>query len=268
MDTLQNAAATRALDTPLVPLSRADEITDRLVTAITIGEYLPGSRLPPERELAASLHVGRMTVRAALARLVEHGLLETQRGRGGGSFVRSPQAESSAASPASVHRTLSASLDAKRDLLEAVGRLQGAIARAAAEKRSAADVDRLHERMASYRAAKSGRESQRADALLHMAIIEAAHNDTLSTVLLDLESRISINAPAHVWGRVDGMRAMELRALTDHENLVAAICEQRPTDAGTIALEHARLDLEMLEEALSWAGPQGRISSPLADAQP
>ena len=48
--------------------SRVDEITDRLVTAIAIGEYLPGARLPVERELAAALGVGRMTVRAASAR--------------------------------------------------------------------------------------------------------------------------------------------------------------------------------------------------------
>ena len=37
--------------------SRVDEITDRLVTAIAIGEYLPGARLPVERELAGSLGV-------------------------------------------------------------------------------------------------------------------------------------------------------------------------------------------------------------------
>ena len=33
--------------------TRVDEITDRLVTAIAIGEYLPGARLPVERDLAA-----------------------------------------------------------------------------------------------------------------------------------------------------------------------------------------------------------------------
>ncbi|HYO01971.1 MAG TPA: winged helix-turn-helix domain-containing protein [Mycobacterium sp.] len=67
--------------------TRVDDITDRLITAIAIGEHLPGARLPVERDLAAALGVGRMTVRAALARLVERGLLETRRGRGGGSYV-------------------------------------------------------------------------------------------------------------------------------------------------------------------------------------
>ena len=48
-------------DTP----SRVDEITDRLITAIAIGEYLPGARLPVERDLAASLRAGRNRSSAA-----------------------------------------------------------------------------------------------------------------------------------------------------------------------------------------------------------
>src|SRR5258708_17883231 len=70
------------LDTP----SRVDEITDRLITAIAIGEYLPGARLPVERDLATSLGAGRMAVRGAVARLVQRGLVGTRPGRGGGSY--------------------------------------------------------------------------------------------------------------------------------------------------------------------------------------
>jgi DNA-binding transcriptional regulator YhcF (GntR family) len=96
--------------------SRVDEITDRLVTAIAIGEYLPGARLPVERELASSLGVGRMTVRAALARLVERGLLETRRGRGGGSYVVDQWPESSTDA---VRRTPTMRLDELRDRCDA-----------------------------------------------------------------------------------------------------------------------------------------------------
>src|SRR5258705_5122631 len=88
--------------------SRVDEITDRLITAIAIGEYLPGARLPVERDLATSLGAGRMTVRAGLARLLERGLLETRRGRGGGSYVLDHWAQSSTHP---VGRTLRARLD-------------------------------------------------------------------------------------------------------------------------------------------------------------
>ncbi|MDH6236425.1 GntR family transcriptional regulator [Cryobacterium sp. CG_9.6] len=242
---------TGTLATPLSPTLRADEITDRLITAIAIGEYLPGSKLPTERELAASLRVGRMTVRSAIARLVEEGLLETQRGRGGGSFVREQWASSS---NASVHRTLSARWDVIRDTYEAVGRLQGTIARAAAEKRTDEDVTQLRRHLELFREAESGPQSQRADELLHIAICAAAHNEILTSVLLDLESRVSIAAPAHLWGATDGMRTMEERALVDHENLVDAICDQRAADAGSIAFEHARIDIELMEDVLLRAG--------------
>lgn len=240
-----------SLGTPLAAVTRAGEITDRLITAIAIGEYLPGARLPSERELAASLRVGRMTVRAAIATLVGQGMLETQRGRGGGSFVREQWTSSS---NASVHRTLSARWEVLRDTCEAVSRLQGTIARAAAEKRTDEDVTQLQLCLTVFREAESGPQSQHADELLHIAICAAAHNDTLQSVLFELESRVSIAAPAHLWGSTAGMRAMELRALADHENLVDAICSQRPDDAGAIALEHARIDLELLEEALQRAG--------------
>jgi GntR family transcriptional regulator len=44
--------------------------------------YKAGDRIPPETELVAALGVSRVTVRAALARLVERGLLERRRGSG------------------------------------------------------------------------------------------------------------------------------------------------------------------------------------------
>jgi len=52
------------------------------------GRYRAGDRIPPETELVAVLGVSRVTVRAALARLVERGLLE--RRRGSGTFVVRP----------------------------------------------------------------------------------------------------------------------------------------------------------------------------------
>jgi DNA-binding FadR family transcriptional regulator len=108
-----------------------------LITAIAI-KVLPGARLPVERDLAASLAAGRMTVRAALARLVERGLLETRRGRGGGSYVLDQWPESSTDA---VGRTLRARLDDLRDRCDAICRLQGTVCRAAAESRSESDAD-------------------------------------------------------------------------------------------------------------------------------
>jgi GntR family transcriptional repressor for pyruvate dehydrogenase complex len=67
---------------PLARKSTADECADRLRLAILRGDHPPGTRLPPERELAEALGVNRMTLRAALARLGQEGLLATRQGSG------------------------------------------------------------------------------------------------------------------------------------------------------------------------------------------
>jgi GntR family transcriptional regulator len=54
----------------------------RIEDLLLQGRYKAGDRIPPETELVAALGVSRVTVRAALARLVERGLLERRRGSG------------------------------------------------------------------------------------------------------------------------------------------------------------------------------------------
>ncbi len=54
-----------------------------LITAeIDSGTLKPGMRLPPERELCAQLNISRVTLRKALTRLVEEGLVNASHGRG------------------------------------------------------------------------------------------------------------------------------------------------------------------------------------------
>ena len=64
------------------------QVTRRVEDLLLQGRYKAGDRIPPETELVAALGVSRVTVRAALARLVERGLLE--RRRGSGTFVVRP----------------------------------------------------------------------------------------------------------------------------------------------------------------------------------
>ena len=60
---------------------------EQLATAIRLGVYPVGSTLPAERELAERLAVSRATLREAMAALRQAGLVETTRGRGGGTVV-------------------------------------------------------------------------------------------------------------------------------------------------------------------------------------
>jgi DNA-binding FadR family transcriptional regulator len=54
------------------------QIADQLRTLIAAGEFVPGARLPPERDLAAQLGVSRPSVREALIALEVEGLVEVR----------------------------------------------------------------------------------------------------------------------------------------------------------------------------------------------
>lgn len=66
-------------------------IVERIQSGISVGVLGDGEGLPPERELARLFDVPAFTLREALRALRNEGLIETRRGRGGGSFVRLPE---------------------------------------------------------------------------------------------------------------------------------------------------------------------------------
>ena len=79
-----------AVFAPINNLGRAVRVEQRLAQAIWSGLLRDGEKLPSESELAAMLGVATVTAREALISLRAQGLVETVRGRGGGSFVTRP----------------------------------------------------------------------------------------------------------------------------------------------------------------------------------
>lgn len=74
---------------PIGDEGRAELVETRIVQAISSGAFVEGERLPSENELSQLFGVAVVTVREALGTLRHRGLIETRRGRNGGSFVRS-----------------------------------------------------------------------------------------------------------------------------------------------------------------------------------
>lgn len=58
------------------------QAADHIAGQIADGTLRPGMRLPPERELCERLGISRVTLRKALGRLIEDGLLSPSHGRG------------------------------------------------------------------------------------------------------------------------------------------------------------------------------------------
>ncbi len=131
--------------------------------------------------------------------------------------------------------------------------LHSSLARLAAERRTDADITAMRGRLDDFHSAESGDPKQRADSLLHLAIIEAAHNTALRDILLEHERHLSLSAPAHPWGDRESHRRMETRAAREHDAIVDAIVRATPDEAAELARRHVQIDLELFTEARAFA---------------
>lgn len=71
-----------------MPVLFSEQIANRIEALILSREFLPGDKLPSEREMAESFGVSRPAVREALKLLKERGLVQSRMGHG--SFVAEP----------------------------------------------------------------------------------------------------------------------------------------------------------------------------------
>ncbi len=147
---MSGSAVTNAMGVIRTPASY-ELVVDQIRRAIQLGRFLPGEKLPPERELAGQLGVSRTTVREAMRVLQGERLIETRRGRAGGPTVIGSTATSSEIRQM-VRRRL-AELEHVFDYRLAV---EPAAARLAAERRTKRDLGRLHDAMDTLAALSAG----------------------------------------------------------------------------------------------------------------
>ena len=177
---------TRTLFSP-VPVRNAFEVTiERLAQSIRLGVLVEGDRLPPERELADTFAVSRVTLREAIKALRDAGLVESRRGRGGGTFVAAPRRER--ARPRSkIEEAIGHSLEDVLSLRKIVE--PGAAALTASKALSAADRSSLLEYL---RAATDCVPTvrRRADSRLHLAIAALGGSALVTAVVADVQMRL------------------------------------------------------------------------------
>jgi DNA-binding FadR family transcriptional regulator len=230
----------------LLPVRRntaADEVTDRLLTAVALGTYLPGERLPVERELCSVLAVSRSTVRQALARLREAGVVEVRRGRSGGAYVSTSWTSASAGA---VRRTLQPRVSELELLFDLRARVEEMVARAAAERRTVEDVRALEAAMAAFAAAAEPTEEHRRDGVLHETVLAATGNGLLAELSRDLLARTTVGVPREPY-----RQEVFARAVDEHAELVSAVVDGDVQRAGAVARHHFALSAEALREILA-----------------
>jgi GntR family transcriptional repressor for pyruvate dehydrogenase complex len=232
---------------PAGKVTATSSVADRLVTAIAVGVYSPGEQLPPERELAAMLEVSRVTVRQALKQVADLGLIESRRGRGGGTFVTSASWEEVA--PATARRTLEEELPRLRDLFDYRCLVEGMIARAAAERRTADDISELQLALGQFRRAEEMTQARLLDKRLHSLVCDAARNPHLRSLSAQLTVAVTLGFGAEPYPE-----EIYDQALHEHEQLVGHIVRGEADAANRAAQAHFSLTLESMKVRLAQLG--------------
>ena len=226
---------------PLIAETAAARIADRFVTAIALGHFVVGQRLPTIQELAKLLEVSPTTVREALGRLAALGYVSVQRGRNGGTFVTSQWGP---ASDSMVRRALEPGWNQLEVTLDFRSLIEQQIARTAALRHTVDDARRIVQAVRGYEAAGSDRDtSRRADLELHQTIAAATQNSQLADLSLRIRRDVSLGFEAEPYNA--DVRA---RAIAQHSALARAILDRKSDEAARLAGEHFSLTAESLRE--------------------
>lgn len=226
---------------PLASGSSVSAVATRLLEIFTGGAVSAGDRLPPERQLATSLGVGRSAVREALAALEILGIVDVR--PGSGTYLRGSASE---LLPQTLSWGLMLGESSTRDLIEVRGALEIYAARLAATRMSHESLTRLGEHVRAMRdSVGSLPDFVEADLQFHLELARATDN----TVLLDLLQ--SIRALLRVW--VD--RAVQdpseaLAAIEEHAAVHAAIARGDADAAASAMASHMTTAAARLTSAI------------------
>jgi DNA-binding FadR family transcriptional regulator len=207
-------------------------IADRIASSISLGMLSVGERLPTEMELASQFGVAVATLRKALATLRKQGIVETRRGRSGGTFiVRAPYPKS-----LELRNILSnISIVELRDLGDEQTAVATAIARLACSRVYVNALDRLTDLAHRLSEAPTPVEKATADSRFHIELAVLAQ----SPRLLRTEVRLQSESSPLLWADLGGVLSTET-AISDHIALLDAIRDDDPERAQRISEEHIR----------------------------
>ncbi|MFZ2949309.1 MAG: FadR/GntR family transcriptional regulator [Desulfuromonadaceae bacterium] len=157
---------------PIKPKKVSTQIAEQIRTSILAGEFAPGDKLPPERELAEMFGVSRPSVREALNVLASSGLVMSY--QGGGTVVMS-LVETSASN--SLSELIRVQQDRALDVIEVRKCMESWTAYYAAQRALPEDIRRMEEIVTGMERNLEGLlPSEDLDANLHIVIARATHN--------------------------------------------------------------------------------------------
>lgn len=221
------------------PVSTSVAVAGNIRDRIHVGEYEPGDRLPPQRELAGLLGVSRVSVREGLRLLVEDGYLQVRRGSAGGAFV------TELSQPAEAWRSrLRSQVGELDDLVDFRIAVESRVAYLAAMRSTRADLTRMRAAIRSMRAiahVNTGHHAFRlADAEFHLALARGGRNERLGRAVT--EARKEMFIPYDMLSFDEPRDAV----LTDHQTIYETIRDGDSVAAANLMAEHIQRTREQL----------------------
>ncbi len=211
-----------------------EEALEQILQIVRLGLVPQGERLPAERELAERLHISRVTLREVLKVLQDQGLVESRRGRYGGTFVL---ARTRSASEEEVRRRVAA-VDVEdtlrfREVLEV-----GAAGLCATHGLTGEQTRRLRAALAATHDAPLA-DYRRLDTLLHLTLAELSGSVTLAAQYAPSASRSSTASTSAVCCRCECSRLRTSSGMPSSRSLTvartAAYCAASVTDPDSSA---------------------------------
>ena len=154
-----------------------EQVAEQVTGLVGRGEFKPGDRLPPERDLAKLLGVSRPTVREAMIALEIAGLVEVR--VGAGTFVT----DKAKANGAVNGRLFEGAGSSPLELIAARRTIEPEVAALAAQVATAPEIAAIAETIAMIGAAQDTAAHRAADHLFHVRIGMASHNAVLTAIV-------------------------------------------------------------------------------------
>lgn len=217
---------------------RSASVVRRLGSAIALGLLEDGEQLPSESELAVSLGVSTTSLREALADLRRRGLVETRRGRGGGSFVR---ATDEALAELSATRIEELGTTDLRDLGEFHAAITGAASLHAAERATDQEIDRLDDLVARLAAADDMTDRRRIDGRFYIELAASAQSVRFTLQAIEIQTELG-QLP---WPPSDAHFADTVES---HRAIVHAVRDRDAQRARTLTEDHILARTQWLVE--------------------
>jgi GntR family transcriptional regulator, transcriptional repressor for pyruvate dehydrogenase complex len=210
---------------PIEPLRAHEYVAEQLRRHIGLGVVAAGQVLPSERELASMFGVGRATIQAAIRLLAAHGLVESRRGRGGGTFVIEPARDEASHQRVLLELKL-ARVDVEEALLYRRVIEEGSV-RLACKNATKSDIKKLDAFRAQMEEAQSDLQFHRYDNEFHIQLGQAAGSKLLREAAersrLELNSAILALPETDVWHeRINREHDAIVRAIEAHDQRAAA----------------------------------------------